>query len=388
MDASIYLNPVNDDLLGYVSANYGNRIAHQTRFHDGAGLPDMDGVKIALVGICDDRNAVGNSGCGHAPDALRRSFYKLYPQWHDFVLADLGDIKTGFSIEDTYFAVNQVFVWLMMQHVIPIFVGGGQDMTYAMYQVYENTGKLVNITTIDPMFDIGEGESLNSQSYLSKIVMHKPNYLFNYTNIGYQSYLVDPENVKLMKDLLFDVYRLGLVKADIESTEPLIRNADFVSLDMGAVRASDAPGNGNHYPNGFNGEEACRMCRYAGLSSKLTAIGFFEYNPLFDPDMLNADLLAQMVWYFVDGVMSRHNDIPNPDSDDFIRNIVHSDEQAEDIVFLYHKPTGKWWIDFLIDDSDKKGSHHYYIPCSEQDYNTAMNNEVPDRWWQFYQKLM
>ena len=388
MDINTYLNPVDSNLYEFANSNYTKRMLKNIRvFHDD-NFPDLTNVQVALVGVCDDRNAINNTGCGSAADALRRSFYKLFSHWDNLLLADLGNIKTGFNIEDTYFALNQVFTGLLMQHIIPIFVGGGQDITYAMYQVYENTGRLVNITAIDPKFDIGEDDSLNSQSYLSKIVMHQPNYLFNYTNIGYQSYLVDPENINLMKDLLFDVYRLGVIKHNIELSEPLLRNADFITFDMSAIRASDAPGNGNLNPNGFSSEDACQMCRYAGLSSKLTAIGFFEYNPLLDSDGLTADLLAQMIWYFIDGVMNRKNDIPNPDSDDFVRNIVHFDNQTEDVVFMYQKSTQKWWIDFLINDKEGKIAKHYYIPCSRDDYNTALENEIPDRWWQFYQKLM
>lgn len=388
MDITTYLSPVDSAFYEFAAANHANRMLKSVKVYHDDEFPDLEGVQVALVGVCDDRNAVNNQGCGAAADALRRSFYKLFSHWEGCRIADLGNIKTGFSVDDTYYALNQVFTGLLMQHIVPVFVGGGQDLTYAMYQVYENTGRLVNITAIDPMFDIGEDEALNSRSYLSKIVMHQPNYLFNYTNIGYQSYLVDPENINLMKDLLFDVYRLGTMKHNMELSEPLLRNADFVTFDMGAVRASDAPGNGNLNPNGFNGEDACRMCRYAGLSSKLTAIGFFEYNPQLDADGLTADLLAQMVWYFVDGVLNRKNDLPNPDSEDFIRNIVHFEDQAEDIVFLYHKPTEKWWIDFLVSDKEGKESRHFYLPCSRQDYETAMENEIPDKWWQFYQKLM
>lgn len=388
MDITTYLNPVDSAFYEFAVTNYTSRMLKSIKVYHDDDFPDLEDVQVALVGVCDDRNAVNNIGCGTAADALRRSFYKLFSHWDGCRIADLGNIKTGFSVEDTYYALNQVFTGLLMQHVVPVFVGGGQDLTFAMYQVYENTGRLVNITAVDPMFDIGEDESLNSRSYLSKIVMHQPNYLFNYTNIGYQSYLVDPENVNLMKDLLFDAYRLGTVKHNMELSEPLLRNADFVTFDMGAIRASDAPGNGNLNPNGFNGEDACRMCRYAGLSSKLTAIGFFEYNPQLDADGLTADLLAQMVWYFIDGVLNRKNDLPNPDSNDFIRNIVHFENQAEDIVFLYHKPTEKWWIDFLVSDKEGDELRHFYLPCSRQDYETAMENEIPDKWWQFYQKLM
>ena len=259
-----------------------------------------------------------------------------------------------------------------------------------MYQVYEPTGKLINIAAVDPMFDIGnDKEALNSHSYLSHIILHQPNFLFNFTNIGYQSYYVDTENIDLMKQLLFDAYRLGSIRQNMELTEPLIRNANLLSFDIAAVRASDAPGVKNASPNGFNGEEACQMTRYAGLSYKLSSIGFFEYNPHYDINSRTANLIAEMIWYFIEGFAGRQDDIPTIGSNDYKRYIVQIGENQNDVVFLCHKITGKWWMDMsFLQNDDKRYERHHFIPCSKEDYDQAMRNELPDKWWQFYQKLM
>ena len=44
-------------------------------------------------------------------------------------------------------------------------------------------------------------------------------------------------------------------------------------------------------------------------------------------------------------------------------------------------------MSFLQND-DKRYERHHFIPCSKEDYDQAMRNELPDKWWQFYQKLM
>jgi hypothetical protein len=31
---------------------------------------------------------------------------------------------------------------------------------------------------------------------------------------------------------------------------------------------------------------------------------------------------------------------------------------------------------------------HHFVPCSYNDYLISVNDEVPDRWWQAYQKLL
>ena len=390
MDISLFLDPVPDKC--FVTNNrpgkntFGETL---TIFKDEEDFPDLEGFQLALVGIKEERGAVDNHGCADGADYIRKAFYQLFNHWTEIKIVDLGNVKTGQEISDTYYALNQVLTELMKAHILPIIIGGSQDMTYPMYQVYEPTGKLVNITAIDPIFDLGnDSEGLNSHSYLSHIILHQPNFLFNFTNIGYQSYYVDTENIELMKQLLFDAYRLGSIRQNIELTEPLIRNANLMSFDISAVRAADAPGVKNASPNGFNGEEACRMTRYAGLSYKLSSVGFFEYNPHYDINSRTANLIAEMIWYFIEGFSSRQDDIPTLESTDFKRyNVQISDSQ--DVVFLCHKITGKWWMDMsFLQNDDKRYERHHFIPCSKEDYDQAMRNELPDKWWQFYQKLM
>ena len=314
----------------------------------------------------------------------------MYHHCPNVNIVDLGNIRQGHSVEDTYFAVSQVVGELVRKKVIPIIIGGSQDLTYANYMAYESIGQLVNIVSVDPLFDLGkEEEPLNSRSYLSKIIMHQPNFLFNFTNLGYQTHFTEYESVDLMKNLLFDVYRLGIVKSNIADAEPIVRNADILSFDISSVKASDAPGNGNAGPNGFSGDEACRIARYAGMSDKLSSIGFYEVNPIFDQQQVTSQLVAQMIWYFVEGLANRKNDLPVSGSLDFARYIVKNEGQDEEIIFLKSKITDRWWIDLAYGrDPNKQFDRHYFVPCTKDDYELAKKDEIPDRWWQFYQKLM
>ena len=391
MDSSMFLEPVSAKCFAENhrpgKKTFGETLVIYTDEND---FPDLENVQLALLGIKEERGAVDNRGCGDGVDLVRKAVYQLFNHWDEMKIIDLGNVKTGEEITDTYFAVNQVLTELMKNHIVPIIIGASQDMTFTMYQVYEPTGKLVNIAAIDPLFDIGnDNEALNSHSYLSHIILHQPNFLFNFTNIGYQSYYVDNEGLELMKQLLFDTYRLGQMKTNIELTEPLLRNANIVSIDMSAIRAADAPGVRNASPNGFNGEEACRMTRYAGLSYKVASIGFFEYNPHYDINARTANLIAEMIWYFIEGFSSRQDDIPTLDSTDFKRYNVQIGDNNESLIFLCHKISGKWWMDMsFMKADDPRYERHHFIPCSKEDYDQAMRNELPDKWWQFYQKLM
>lgn len=391
MEINMFLDPV-DEKCFVANVRPGKKTIGETItiFRNEAEFPDLEGMQLALVGIKDERGAIDNHGCEDGIDPIRKALYPLFNHWLDLKIVDLGNVKTGKEVNDTYYAVNQVLTELIKNHIVPIIIGASQDFTYSMYQVYEPTGKLVNITAVDPLFDIGnDQEGLNSHSYMSHIILHQPNYLFNFTNIGYQSYYVDNENIELMKQLLFDAYRLGSIKQNIELAEPLIRNTNILSFDISSIRAADAPGVKNASPNGFNGEEACRMTRYAGLSYRLSSIGFFEYNPHYDINARTANLIAEMIWYFMEGFSNRQDDVPTLDSTDFKRYNVQIGEGDGNIVFLCHKISGKWWIDMSFKaDEDTKFERHHFIPCSKEDYDQAMRNELPDKWWQFYQKLM
>ncbi len=378
-DDGIKRNRIGESILGY--------------FQDG-DIPDVTLCDIALIGVTEDRNAVINQGSSEGPDAVRKAFYQLHEGNFKSRIADLGNLKNGFTPEDTYFALSSVVAHLIEMNVLPVILGGSQDITYAQYRAYEKLGQIVNLVTIDPRFDLGDVEgALDNLSYLSKIILHQPNFLFNFTNIGFQTYYVDQDAIQLMKNLLFDTYRVGMIRENLEEAEPLIRNADIISVDVTSVRMSDAPGSENASPNGFYGEEICQIMRYSGRSDKLTSIGFYEYNPLFDPRHQTAQLIAQMIWYLLEGFYLRSDDLPAKgqqwDEHMFIKYMVPVEDHEHEIVFLKSRKSDRWWM--KVPCRSENPSHyerHYFVPCSFNDYQTALKNEVPDRWWQVYQKLM
>src|SRR5690606_14280478 len=138
----------------------------------------------------------------------------------------------------------------------------------------------------------------DSDSYLNRIFLHQPNYLFNFSNIGYQTYFVSQDSLRVMDKLFFDTQRLGEISGAVYLAEPSIRNASMISFDIGSIRSADAMANMNATPNGFYGEEACQICRYDGYSDKLSSIGFYEFNPACDHNGQTAMLMAQMIWCF------------------------------------------------------------------------------------------
>ncbi len=370
----------------YTDSSYAKVI---NAYIQGADFPSLQNIHIAIIGVEEDRKALKNKGCGLAAHVVRKKFYKLFQGNYSTKIVDLGNIKKGNTIDDSYFALTDVLSQLLKKNIVPIIIGGGQDLTYCNYAAYKSLEQTINIVAIDSCFDIGDGEKeLNSQSYLSKIILHQPNILFNYSNVGYQTYFVEQNAIELMNKLYFDAHRLGQVRANMENVEPIVRNADVVSFDISSVRQSDAPGNGNASPNGFHGEEACQIARYAGLSDKLSSIGFYEINPSFDTNEQTAHLVAQMIWYFVDGYYNRKKDYPIIDKSEYTKYRVSIKDHNHEIVFYKSNKSDRWWMDVPYPVNHQiKYERHHMIPCSYSDYETACRDEMPDRWWQTYQKL-
>ncbi len=392
MSLSDFFSPIDPEKFspqqGFLTSQLGLKVKFFTdRF------PELEkkSYDIAIFGVNDDRGSLNNNGCTLGADHFRIQFYSLNEGAFTSNIIDLGNIKAGKEISDTYFAVKTAVAELVKLNILPIIIGGGQDLTYPQYLAYENLEQKVDLVVVDSKFDLDEDTEdavvTTSNSYLSKIFLHQPNYLFNYSNIGYQTYFVSQESLKVMDKLYFDIHRLGDFLADISLAEPILRNANMISFDMGAIRSADAGANINAGPNGFYGDDACRITRYAGMNDKLTSIGFYEFNPAFDRNGQTALLLAQMVWYFIDGFYNRKQDFPlTPKSNYIIYRATLKDGSGE-MTFVKSKRSDRWWLQVPYPSNGSGNERYHLVPCRYEDYNTAVAGEIPDLWWRTCQKL-
>jgi len=393
MSLSDFFTPVAIEKIipakGYYTSQLGSKIEYFAE-----SFPDLEQeAVIAIIGVQEDRFAVNNVGCALGPDYIREKLYRLNEGNYPTKIIDLGNIRQGDTVSDTYFALKTVVNELIKKDIIPVILGGGQDLTYAQYMAYETLEQKVDLVIIDQAFDLDEDDNgsesveTTSASYLNRIFLHEPNYLFNFSNLGYQTYFISQESLRVMDKLYFDTTRLGELSGNVAVAEPIIRNASMVSFDIGAIRSADAMGNANAGPNGFYGEEACRLARYAGINDKLSSIGFYEFNPAYDNNGQTALLIAQMVWYFIDGVYNRKKDFPlNPKSQYLIYKTSLKHDEHE-LVFVKSKKTDRWWMQVPYPTGGSKNERFHLVPCGYEDYKTAVSGEMPDLWWRTYQKL-
>jgi hypothetical protein len=160
-----------------------------------------------------------------------------------------------------------------------------------------------------------------------------------------------------------------------------------MSLDLQSIRNSDFAGDYYNSPNGFYADQICQIVRYAGISDKLTSFGIFNLLPGNISSSSN-QLVAQIIWYFLDGISQRKGDFPIGSKKDYLKFIVHMESYENDLVFYKSHKSDRWWMEVPYPlKSGMKFERHHMVPCNHEDYQLAMQNEMPDLWWKTFQKL-
>ncbi|MCD2260225.1 formimidoylglutamase [Psychroserpens luteolus] len=381
-----FLSPVSDAVLAHNELLSEQALGKKIKIHSSQqGIPDLDGVKLAIIGVKENRNDVNYMGEDLNFETIRTSLYALFPgNWHT-AIADLGDIPAGATVEDTYYAVRTIISVLIENKVIPIIIGGSQDLTYANYRAYDTMSPMVNIVNVDSNFDLGDASvEMKNNSFLGKVILEQPYNLFNYSVVGYQTYFNSQEEIDLMEKLYFEAYRLGDVTHNINMVEPVMRDAHIVTMDLKSVRAAEVGAKQKFSPNGFNGKEICAIARYAGISNKVSSFGIYEYKPSNELEATPM-LMSQMIWYFIEGVNCRIND------DDFDNEANHQKYNVliedEELIFYKSIKTGRWWIEIpFLPNVNNKLKKHTLLPCTHEDYIEASHGKIPERWYKAYKK--
>jgi formiminoglutamase len=383
MNLTDYLDPVSMEKPEehFISGDtiFGKNIDIHTPDYQFKELNQYD---LVIIGVPEDRNSF-NKGCSLAPDKIRARLYQLNKIDKTIRILDLGNLKQGNTFTDTYVALREIIENFLFNNIVTILIGGTQELTFPVFQAFESVKPNINLVTIDRTIDlIKESVKSSAESYLTEILFKKRR-LFKYCNLGHQQYLTDKNNLDLINKLYHDAYRLGDVRSDFSLVEPVLRDSDIVSFDISSVRQSDAPAFYNPSPSGFTSEEACQLARYSGISDMVAVFGLFEMNPKFDNRMQTANLAAQIIWYFVDGLTSRNAETPSGENKNFKTFIVGSNNLDHEITFYKSLISERWWMEIPAAKAEKP----VIVSCSYADYLSACEQEVPNLWWKSFQKL-
>ena len=342
---------------------------------------DLVGSKLAIIHVPETRYSERHSNVDF--NSLLESILDLYSHGYEPKISILGTLKLGESISDTEAAISEIVAEMVRCRTVPVIIGGDRELTYSIYKSFELLEEVVNIASIDPLLSINDDD----RSYLGRIVKTQPNYLFNFSNLGFQTYNVSPTELNIADELYFDCYRLGELRGQIVKSEPIIRGAEIFTLSLDSIKASDFSSAVDPQPNGFYAEEICQTFRYAGLGEKLKVVLISDLTEV--KNSQDAILIAQMIWCLVDGLYSRRSEIPNSGNMDFLKYRVSIKDDEFNLIFYKSLRTDRWWMEVPVPpEYGNRYRKHHLIPCDYEDYQSTTNDDLPDRWWRAYKKMI
>ena len=316
-------------------------------------LPDLKKVRVAIIGAGEKE-----------ANAVREQLYRYENPFPVQSVADLGNLRKNDSS-----LLIPVLYELLSGKIIPIVIGAKNELARAQFLSYQDTKALVNMVAID--------ETFRGAEVYNAILHPRHPLLFHFGQIGLQVHQTPAADIEMMQSKHFDLIRLGKTRSALEETEPVIRDADLVAFHLSAIRQSEAPGVERATPSGLFVEEACQVCRYAGMSDKLTSFGVYGFSPERDREAQTAQATAQMLWYFLDGFFSRKGDYPASQTD-LTEYIVYLRKLNYQVTFWKSNRSGRWWMQVPVTTTSKL-ERHRLIPCSLQDYQAACREELPER---------
>ncbi len=356
-----WLTPVPDTIKrsdsGHPSYEFGEEIAVFRR-----KFPKLTRTQIALIGIGDQQ-----------ANAVRSALYTLSFPFKRLFVADLGNIRNNKTAN-----LIPIVKELIDSNIFPVLIGDNENLLLSQFKAHKTYQKLVNLAIIDEKLRLDPTEKPTSKHYpFNELLRLKHPTLFHLDLIGCQAHYLSETINTLTTGSTFDFCRLGQLRHNLEITEPLIRDADLLGFNLAALKQSEAPGQLSPTPSGLFSEEACQLCRYAGMSDKLRSFGIYGHHPSNDTNHQTAQLIAQMIWYFIEGFCNRKGDYP-VSSHDLVEYLVQTKQLQQPFTFWKSRKSGRWWIQVPV-KTRKKHQRHYLIPCSYSDYKLTCQEEIPER---------
>ncbi len=325
---------------------------------------------IAILGIPDSqfKNEF------HCSRIIKSCLYKLVEISNGLKIIDLGDIKCGDNFNDTCNNISNVVIEMSKINTKVILIGGSARFHWGFILANQKNNVPVNLVSIDSEIN----PEIFAPSFVNNFTDGQDSILmYNFTNIGYQSYLVEKKTLDVITDLYFEAYRLGNIRGSLDEMEPVLRDSNLLNFSLNAVKYSDSPASAVSNPNGLTGDEACQLSFFAGHSNRITAFGLYDLNPHLETSLVSAKLGAQIIWYLLEGFANRLLEEPDINPESFTNYIIHNSKTNQDISFYKSNLTNRWWMEIINEKTKSK----ILVSCSENDYILACSQEIPERWW-------
>jgi formiminoglutamase len=366
-DLALFFNALPEELAADAASYSDLYYAAEIYTHS---FPRVQAESIVLIGL-PDLDSDEEDGAWTVADAFRKQFYGLKRTARNVQLYDLGNMRPAETPAQTLERIGVLCAKVMDGGAVPVLIGGNRELMVGHFRAALDTEGDMNLANIDASMDLDHEDGV-----LHRIVTLRNELPTYFCQIAYQSYLVDPMGLSVLDRLNFDALRLGQIHENFRVAEPFIRDADMLFFNLSAMRNTafvHAPG---PRPFGLNGEQACQLCWYGGISARLKSIGFYNIDNAASTHAADMATLAIMVWHFIEGFSYRTPEQPL-DERSCDRHIVAL-SGYEDLLFFRSRSTDRWWM--LVPDKSGKRESGYLLPCLYEEYMLAVNGQLPDRW--------
>jgi len=339
------------------------------RYSDESGIPEIHSGDLVVIGL-DPVEA----------DRVRNKLYRMARPGESFRILDLGNARKPEGIFNA-----PIMQELLAVGATPLFIGREDERCLAQYYGYHRSEFLTNLVVIDDRVRFQARDVASSRRYLDNIFDLTPVQLYHLAILGYQTHYNDPAALEYLHQHHFEFYRLGHIKEFINECEPVLRDADAVVFQLSALKASDANAQEPLGSSGLSSEEACQLCRFAGMSDKVSSFGVYGYYAERDASAQCADTIAQMLWYFIEGFAHRKHDF-TVSTEGMTEFIVKLESGAPELIFWKSERSGRWWLE--LPKNPKIQGHHQYLSCTHEDYLKACRQKLPDRLVEAYKRFV
>ncbi len=329
--------------------NIGNSIAINYK-----KFPDKKSIDVAIIGL------------GKNADLIRPHLYNYAYRWHGINVADFGTLRHNGTIKNINDGLTECIIALREKNIIPLFIG--ERNNYAPGLLKGIDYKKIDYALVTAKLDLQE------VNYLS--LLKQKNKIFHASIIGVQNYMICEEEYFELTSNFVEYLRLGNLRHNIQLAEPLLRQADVFEFDCESLKHSEFTVTDAKLPSGINNQEACAICRYAGISNTLQ---YYIINnlQLLSTSITENQQVAQMVWHILDGIENRFNDNPVLKHPNFTVYKCQSMKEM-DMLFVKSNVTERWWMQVPLKN---KKAPPKFIGCNEADFDIAQQNDVPEKWY-------
>lgn len=320
--------------------------------------PNISKAGIILLWVSDFRGT-GKSIDVKNIDIIQQELFKLSSSDFEIPICDLGHLISGITLADTHYILAEILLTCHKKGIIPITIGGGNDMTFPLFSALNIFQENINYTQITNILALSnDKESISDRNYLNKILNTKETTIKNLYSLGLQKHLNNIDNIDLLKEMNFETLRLAEMFNGTDKAEPFLRQAHLVTLNCDAIESFGSPFSINPQVNGLNKREICAYMKEIGLGENLKSIGIFNYN--FEAkNPLNHQLFAQMLWYLLEGINIQKT---HPKKHHYETYFV----MIETETYVFHKDVFRNLWYFGAGENEAQ-----WVPCAWEDFNNA-----------------